>query len=153
MLNCAVGDGTPLVLWRIKPQYDKYYKGISASGKTSQRKDYVLRKAQNHLPRELGPPEELIESFSINSLSLSEIINDYCENSAIDLLQVDTEGFDDDVIYSLNLDRNRPKVINFESIHLSTQKLDTLCDTLRGYGYSIYPNGAEDMVAIRQVSL
>lgn len=53
----------------------------------------------------------------------------------IDLLQIDTEGHDFKVIKSLDLNKLKPKVINYESRHLPNKEECELW--LKSYGYTI----------------
>lgn len=55
----------------------------------------------------------------------------------IDVLQVDTEGVDDQVIYHSALEILEPSVIYFESKNLSAQKLNELKARLSDLGYQM----------------
>lgn len=65
-----------------------------------------------------GLPEEDIEEIVVNSKTLSQIIKK-TSYDRIHLLQIDTEGFDFEIVkLGLQL-RWPPPIIHFESIHLS----------------------------------
>lgn len=152
-INAAVasvsGGGKPLQLWRIKPEYDEYYKGIMASGKTSANREYVLKKAAQNLPVNLGDPELLIESIDCDTVKLNDIACHYFKDQQVDLLQVDTEGMDDEILLSVDFRKWSPKIISFESVHIPQERLKNLLEVLRLNLYRVYANGPQDMVAIR----
>lgn len=64
-----------------------------------------------------------IKDFSVPSLSLTKAI-DQSSFEKLDVLVVDTEGFDDQVIYSLDFRKYRPALIYFEHGHLSPGALN-----------------------------
>lgn len=65
---------------------------------------------------------------------------------ALHYLQVDTEGFDDVVLESLDLDSTRPSVIRFERIHLDAARRSVLDARLLGAGYSHAYDGHFDSI-------
>lgn len=66
-------------------------------------------------------------------------LTDWCEHFGIaprfDVLQVDTEGVDDEVIYHADLETIRPSVLYFESKNLERHRLKRLKSYLKGLGY------------------
>ncbi|ANW63427.1 hypothetical protein BCA37_07315 [Mycobacterium sp. djl-10] len=54
---------------------------------------------------------------------------------AVDVLQVDAEGFDDEVLYQSSLEILKPKIINFESANLSPSRFARLARSLDQMGY------------------
>ncbi|MDG1102910.1 MAG: hypothetical protein P8N75_05985 [Ascidiaceihabitans sp.] len=69
----------------------------------------------------------------------------------IDVLQIDAEGFDDQVIYSSNIENLRPLIINFELTNLDAQKATAVKSFLSKCGYMVSPHGM-DGLAIRTIS-
>ncbi len=67
----------------------------------------------------------------------------------LDYLQVDTEGFDDEVLFSVDLDRHRPGFIRFERIHLGPERLRRLDEHLRAAGYRQSHDSGFDRVYAR----
>jgi hypothetical protein len=68
----------------------------------------------------------------------------------LDVLQLDTEGFEWDVLQTLDLAECRPLLIRFEHGHLSPKIIGTMTQHLNGYGYLVYFGGYEsDSVALR----
>lgn len=54
---------------------------------------------------------------------------------AIDLLHVDTEGYDAEILAMVDLDRWRPAVVLFEHLHLGAAEHAACLDRLRAAGY------------------
>lgn len=55
--------------------------------------------------------DKLVE---VNCTTLEKIINTHLENKPIDLLSLDTEGYEFEILKGLNLDKNRPKYMLIE---------------------------------------
>ncbi len=60
-----------------------------------------------------GTPTEEIITETVECVSLSELIEDH-KIDTIDLLQIDTEGYDSEIILGLDFERIKPAVIHFE---------------------------------------
>jgi len=56
----------------------------------------------------------------------------------IDLLQIDTEGFDFEIIQLFNLDFVSPTAIIYEQVHLSSISKDHCQKHLKGNGYQLF---------------
>ena len=55
-------------------------------------------------------------------LRLTDALESLGRSVEIDVLQVDVEGFDDEVIYACDLDRTRPAIVYFEENHLPAEQ-------------------------------
>ncbi len=64
------------------------------------------------------------------------------------MLQIDTEGYDDEVIYNSDLDFFKPNCINFEYKNLSKTKLDNLIKFLEKKSYEILFYENSDCLAV-----
>tara|TARA_Y100000591_G_C21852140_1_gene712458 strand:- start:5607 stop:6371 length:765 start_codon:yes stop_codon:yes gene_type:complete len=98
-------------------------------------------------------PENYIESFQVEVLSLKKSIeknyNNLIENFiGIDLLQVDAEGYDDEVIYNSSINFFKPKYINFEYKNLSKTKLEKLVKFLNYNHYNCINWKTNDCLAV-----
>jgi len=91
--------------------------------------------------------ESYIFKIRVETTTFSEVLNLFHEKS-LDLLQVDTEGFDAEIIYLFPFDQIKPAIIHFESKHIPQKKLETLLDYLTLLGYRIARDGDEDMLAV-----
>jgi len=74
---------------------------------------------RNHILKHFGPIiEPYISEITISTLPLADVLARN-QITCIDLLHIDTEGFDWHILRQLDLSRFRPKVILFEYRHLS----------------------------------
>jgi FkbM family methyltransferase len=81
-----------------------------------------------------GVPESEIEQVRVPCLTLGSIVEKYCPHN-VDILQVDTEGFDAEVVrMALNLS-TPPPCINFENLHLDESTKREIFGQLESSGY------------------
>ena len=98
-------------------------------------------------------PEDYVESLQVEVLPLKKSIEKNYENIIenfieIDLLQIDAEGYDDEVIYNSSIDFFKPKYINFEYKNLSKTKLENLIKFLNNNHYSCINWKTNDCLAV-----
>lgn len=106
--------------------------------------------SRDHLLKNGVKPRH-IKTIEVPTMPLSQILSDVgiCR---IDLLQVDTEGFDD-VIVRMALELPAPpRFINFEHLHLSKEAEENLHQNLRSEGYS-WVNSDWDTLAWKRKKL
>ena len=71
---------------------------------------------------------------TVQGIPLMEIIsnNKYKE---VDLLQIDTEGYDEDVIFMFDFEKYHPFLVQYEHVHLTTEKRDIARNRISRFGY------------------
>lgn len=149
-LNIAVGPESEINLYRIKAEYTANYKGIIASGITSFDREYVLKKATDLLDLKEVPPEDRIERVTQKCLTVSQIIEDHADQLGVEpFVQIDAEGYDAQIIYTIDFARHRPIAINYETDHLSEEDLGKLHEYLSSKGYSFIKWKTNDELAVR----
>lgn len=140
IIHGAVGPEGSLTLYTVdskawphtQPFYAKAWPNYRApSGIASTEKDRVLA----WMGRYLNTPAEHLVATEIEARPLSDWLAQVQRPARIDVLQVDTEGVDDQVIYEADLATTQPVVIYFESKNLSPAKLDALHTHLKHNGY------------------
>ena len=67
----------------------------------------------------------------------------------IDLVQIDTEGFDFEVVKMIDVERWRPKVIHYEHAHLSKQDTQDCLAYLLDHGYCLAVEGMDTTAYLR----
>lgn len=156
IVQCAIGVAGVTTLWTVnedcwsefRPAYSEAWPAYRApSGITSETKSHVEEQIARQYTGDL-PVEEVLTSFDIESRPLLDVLDSSGFGFGIDLLQVDTEGSDDVVIMNSAIAQLRPALINFESAHLSENRLAALCAHLTTNGYEISDNG-RDALAVR----
>lgn len=68
----------------------------------------------------------------------------------IDLLQIDTEGYDYELLKAFDFARHRPAIVHYECQHLQPQDAQAAEELLRGYGYVLSSN-QYDTLALRGI--
>jgi len=158
IFNGAIGDGDKLLLYRIKSKLWSYFHAPyledapdyrAPSGFTSVNKQHVVNAAKEYLDDTLSP-EDAVEEINVPCKRLYDLISDMDFPKKIHLLQVDTEGADDQVIYACDIDELRPTIINYEYKHLNSDRNAKLEDFLVSNGYKLYQWNASDTLAIKR---
>ncbi|MFC1590522.1 FkbM family methyltransferase [Candidatus Omnitrophota bacterium] len=86
-----------------------------------------------------------IRSIKVPSITINDLIKKYAPQK-VDLLQIDAQGFDYNIIKSIDFDLWKPKIINFESSMFPKEKKS--CNLfLKKKGYAIIEYGC-DMLAV-----
>jgi len=128
-----------LDIYKINPEkssiYPDWVKGIASFDKGHHKKlnineeDIIIEKVKaDHLMSIIG----------------SNFNGDYYN---VDLFQVDTEGFDYEVIKMIDFNKLHPKIIKFESVNLNDVQKKELAKILNKEGYVVF-NEAGDTVAL-----
>ncbi|MBK8510774.1 MAG: FkbM family methyltransferase [Saprospiraceae bacterium] len=94
--------------------------------------------------------EHFIKPIEIPCLPFEEVIN-LSALKHLDLLQVDTEGFDAEIIRMFPFDILQPSIIHFESKHLNKHQLEEVLELLINKGYKVGRDGQEDMLAYNEI--
>lgn len=95
---------------------------------------YVENRASKF--RETLPKDERswITARQLNVIAINDLMK---KHSPIDLLQIDTEGYDHVLVSALNLDLYLPGMICFEKAHVPNNQLETCLGRLRSFGYEL----------------
>lgn len=87
-------------------------------------------------------PESYVEAIQVPCLSLSELMRQEGIDQ-IDLLQIDTEGYDGEIIRSIDFEKVRPAMIHFEHGMgdgvMTPVELDELIAIFNKNGYQVLP--------------
>ena len=96
-----------------------------------------------------GNPSDAIEERMVEALPLLDIVSLTEFYGIIHLLQIDTEGSDDIVLYNSNIEMLKPRIINFESCNLPKDRVDALLNYLIARGYVIGDSTNDTMAILR----
>lgn len=159
VINNAIGESGSLILFRLKKDYwtifrRNYLKDAPEyrvpSGFVSQSYDHVVKHVRGNLPEGINL-NEAIEELKIPSKELAEVLQSE-GITRFDVLQVDVEGFDDEVIYRSSIKKYRPSIIHFEHMHLHETNKMKLYEFLKECGYLINEYSDSDTLATRGLS-
>lgn len=90
--------------------------------------------------RQGGVASRALERVVVPALRLDALIERH-HFEAIDLLQIDCEGYDGEVLRSIDLARHRPRLIQFEHGHIPRPQLTALERRLQSHGYRLLYGG------------
>ena len=140
VINAAISKtNTKAILYTLQGDY--WSKGMATFDKASILKhDYLIPGIEN-----------FIKPIEITCLPFEEVINSSTLKH-LDLLQIDTEGFDAEIIKMFPFNIFRPSIIHFESKHLNKTQLEDILEFLIVKGYKIARDGGEDMLAYNETA-
>lgn len=154
--NGAIGpEGTlrlfsidPSMWPRLKAPQDPLWPAYRApSGVASTSRAIVHAWLVKNLPdRQLI--DEAIQETTISSTPLLPLLKQMNFPTRIDVLQIDTEGFDDQVIYNCSIDITKPRIIHFESTHLGPEKHEALSASLTAANYVLSKQGHNSLAVL-----
>jgi FkbM family methyltransferase len=141
--NAAVSrDPNPIRLYRLPKDFpaDAEQRAFASS---------VVSPNRAITARQLSLRPEQLEELLVPTVRLDDLVTRY-DLHDLTILQIDTEGFDFEVLQTLDLASTRPRVIQFEHGHLTPQVIAAMTKHLNASGYLVYFGGHEsDSVAMR----
>jgi FkbM family methyltransferase len=87
----------------------------------------------------------------VRCLPLAALLEKY-RPTALDVVQIDTEGHDLKVLMQLDFARYQPFVINFEAVNLNPQETAAAHELLFENGYVCYRNGMDTFAVRRDIA-
>jgi FkbM family methyltransferase len=147
-----IGDGQKKLFYslndnfrKIRGNENKKFDGVSSIEKTNltnRLKKSGLKNIDNYIN------SETVQTFRLEDLLKKDPIYEkiFCE---IDFLQVDAEGYDDEIIYNSGIEKLNFNYINYEFKNLTDFKLNKLHDFLKNNNYKILRWNKSDEIAYR----
>lgn len=87
--------------------------------------------------KEIPGLEQMIVTASLPTMNLDSLLKKYDYNT-LDLLHIDTEGYDFEIIKMIDFGSIRPCIILFEHKHLTTKEYKQCLRLLKNNGYAVY---------------
>jgi len=81
-----------------------------------------------------------LEVISVDAITLNNLISSY-QYDSFDLLQIDCEGYDGEVLKSIDLNLYRPKIIQFEHGHMTRLQISEVARLLDSAKYEFFYGG------------
>lgn len=137
LVNAAVSDHDGVQPFWYLPESDdpNLWEWYHALG--SFRED-IIRKHVNLIP----DIDARIRCTDVRSLTFDSLCAE-AGLSDIDLIQIDTEGYDWEIIKHIDFDRYHPLLVMFEHLHLSADEKAECYRYLRHSGYDVYVDGMD----------
>jgi FkbM family methyltransferase len=101
------------------------------------RKEVIL--SHKHLIADI---EDRVVEIKVPGLTFDDICAKH-GFSHLDLIQIDTEGYDFEIIKTINFDHWQPRMLIYEHHHLSPEDKRAANDLLRKNGYSMFEYGLD----------
>ena len=92
--------------------------------------------------------ENELEIINVEAMHLMKIIED-SGFEIIDLLQIDTEGFDYEILQMFNFELYKPLLVHYEYVHLSKIDYENSIELLRKNGYKTIKKNS-DIIALKK---
>jgi len=84
-------------------------------------------------------------------LKLSSILEKY-NFEYVDVINVDTEGHDYTILRDFPFDKYQPKIVRYETVHLTKEKNEKLKEILERHNYEIFTSESKtDKIAIKNI--
>lgn len=144
-INSAIGKKEKKYFYKFNENYKNYLKNkyninFKTTGINSFLPNHLITRMQKkgitknydfYYDKVLMEIQDLYDAIESKS---SELISKF---QNIDFLQIDCEGYDDEVIYNSRIKYFNPEIINFESKCLSEEKLNLLIKYLKKNNYEV----------------
>ncbi|MCG8527315.1 MAG: FkbM family methyltransferase [Opitutales bacterium] len=147
--NAAIAAQTGTVdFYRIKEEYHKSLR-LAPQHASLHRQHLLNALSIKHLRDLPENREEAIERIQVPSLTFEDLLQKHdCDK--IDILQIDTEGFDYNIIKMIDFERWSPEIVNFEIDTFTSDQIDEITHLLFEAGYQMMPFGI-NMIARKRV--
>lgn len=131
--NLAIHETqSEMVLHRINPKYQnmvpEFSRGIASFDEMHWKKTTLIAS------------QDYLEKITVKCISFTEFVK-LNKIKDLDLLLIDTEGYDYEILMSINFNEIKPKIIRFEhgvrDNLMSPEKFMTVCNYLNTFGYQI----------------
>ena len=91
--------------------------------------------------------DDVVKEETVNCITFDELVKKHTIEK-IDILQIDTEGYDYLIFKQIDLDRFKPEFIRIEICNLPKDEEDKVIDKFSKHGYHYIYDGRWDMVGI-----
>ena len=145
--NIAISDKTEVKkLWKIGLSNSRWATGLASFNRATLvhqiERDYVgksLRKEGLPVPDKI---DDFLTYDEVPCISITELMTKHGFD-ALDLLQIDTEGYDFEIIRTIDFTKLKPRIVSFENEHLSEPDYESCKALLADNGYSIRQLGRD----------
>jgi len=109
--------------------------------------NYVIDMAEKEGVEIPSKIKDCIVTEDVECSTMKDLINKHNVNH-LDLLQVDTEGFDFEIIKTIDFSALKPSIIAYENLHLNESDFKKCEDLLSGHGYQITHKGSDSIACL-----
>lgn len=142
VVQAAIGsERTVLPFYSVKAKYMTKENFNAMTRSASFVKKNLMSSLRTKVPEGVDP-ETYVQETHIETITFPDLMIK-TGTDRVDFLQIDAEGFDYEILKTVDLRRFRPEIINFESHHLSPQDLSASRRMLEDAGYSWFEYGSD----------
>lgn len=127
-------------LYHLSFSEKRWATGLASLDKESLKRQidngHVEKRAQKFGDKLPANRQDWIAEVELDVKEINQLIHDDCGGS-IDLLQIDTEGFDHILVNALRLDELNIAMICFEKLHIPSSELKPCLLRLQAFGYDL----------------
>lgn len=152
LVNAALAsEKGELTLYKIAFSEKRWASGLATFDKSVLLKAFssglVDRKCERYGEQKPDNPDDWVKEEKVDVLSFRDLYERY-DLANTRLVQIDTEGFDFEIIKCLDFDLIQPDIIVYESEHLPSEELNACRALLKGKGYEIGEYGRNELAYI-----
>ena len=152
LLNVAIDNKSKSrKLYKIAVSNSRWARGLSSFDEAKIKgliySKRVIRKSKNEGVKMPLNPETFVAFDEVKCVSFDDLI---AKNTIkkIDLLQIDTEGYDFELLKQFPFETLKPNVIIFENIHLSTEDCKNAESLLEKQAYQLKDFGSDTLAKL-----
>jgi FkbM family methyltransferase len=147
--NVAIADRTGTrSLYRIAFSSARWATGLASFLRSGVEKHIDSGRVARRAAKEgVALPEsrdDYIATEEVQCLTFSDLVRKH-DVTHVDIVVIDTEGYDYEIIKLIDLAAFRPEIVMFEHKHLSADDYRACGTLLRSHGYSLYASGSDTM--------
>ncbi len=140
--NVALADKEgELPFYRVAISKARWATGLSSFDKNSLighiENGYILRKAQEEGVEIPNDPEKILEEVKVPTSTVDSLFKRH-DISHVDVLCIDTEGYDFEILKLVDIKKYSPELILFESKNLSNEDFKSAKTLLLEAGYELF---------------
>jgi FkbM family methyltransferase len=147
LLNAAIATVNGFMpIYKIAFSNERWASGLTSFDRSTLERHidngYIDQCAQKQGIRPPAHRADYITTEQVTCVTFDTVITQYKVKN-LDLLMIDTEGFDFEIIKMINFAQLKPRLIVFEHIHLSATDFDACQKLLQDNGYQLQNLGRD----------
>lgn len=151
--NVAIADQSgKRKLWKLAVSDSRWATGLATFNKETLIYQIERNYVSDRLKREGKPVPENTEDYltyeEVDCMTIHDLLDKH-QMDHLDLLQIDTEGYDFEIIKTIDFSRLKPGMISFESEHLSESDQIACRKLLEEQGYRLEQIGRDSVATLR----
>ena len=158
LLNMAIAETNgPILMDTISREglkhLPKWAKGISSISNTNRNalsiKYWEEGRGKNNDRSSYSELEKYKIQVEVPGITLEHLFDNYAAGKKIDLLQIDAEGYDFQILKTLDLVNHAPNIIHFEYGSMTEEEKSEISTMLKNHKYRLDFYGVNDALAVR----